>query len=163
MMTQHSLKSTLAKKVMDLNPAITSVTDGIKLQTTAERVPITVTLSITVPLTDAALYLKQLQNLMNTPNSADLPASPPQQQSTTLQSLPTEGLSAPVQAVEKSLVAAPDRLSDKQKNLIMALSKRKKVAAEKLAAILKDRFGVEDGTLLSKRQASQLIAFLMAN
>ena len=65
--------------------------------------------------------------------------------------------------MEKSLVAASDRLSDKQKQLIMTLSKRKKVAAEKIADILKDRFGVEDGTLLSKRQASQLIDLLLAN
>ena len=179
MMNVDVLKQALAAKVQafpaepsikgEESPAAVAPIDSnqlvsftITIQLPAQQVGVFLQ-PIAVPLADATLYLQQLQNLMNEYNSADLPVSPLQLQSTKLQTTPAAVLSAPVQAVEKSLVAAPDRLSDKQKNMIMALSKRKKVAAEKLAAILKDRFGVEDGTLLSKRQASQLIAFLMAN
>ena len=116
-----------------------------------------------VPLADATLYLQQLQNLMTSSSSAERSANSVQQQSTISQPSPTEVSSAPGQARKESLAAGPDRLSDKQKNMILNLSKRKKVAAEQMVAILKDRFGIEDGTLLSKRQASQLIDFLMAN
>ena len=122
----------------------------------------TVTINITVPLVDAARYLQQLQILLNSPNSTELPAGEPQQRSMNLQAVPNEVLSAPVPAAKESLVVSPDRLSDKQKNMILTLSKRKKVAAEQMATLLKNRFGVEDGTLLSKRQASQLIDLLMA-
>ena len=46
--------------------------------------------------------------------------------------------------------------------MILNLSRRKKVAAEQMASLLKNRFGVDDEAMLSKRQASQLIDLLMA-
>ena len=116
-----------------------------------------------VPLADATLYLQQLQNLMPSSSSAERSANSVQQQSKSSQPSPTAVSSAPGQARKDSLAAGQDRLSDKQKSMILNLSKRKKVAAEQMVAILKDRFGVEDGTLLTKMQASQLIDFLMAN
>ena len=116
-----------------------------------------------VTLADATLYLQQLQNLTTSSISAELSANSVQQQSKISQTSPTAVSSAPGQARKDFLAAGPDRLSDKQKSMILNLSKRKKVAAEQMVAILKDRFGVEDGTLLSKRQASQLIDLLLAN
>jgi len=163
MNNNQALKATLAQKAAEIKPVVNSNPVGSSnRQTTAAALPMTVTLSITVPLAEAAKYLQQLQSLLNAPNNTSLPAGEAQQRSVTLQARPNAVLSAPVPAVKESPVVSPDRLSDKQKNMILTLSKRKKVAAEQMAALLKDRFGVEDGTLLSKRQASQLIDLLMA-
>ena len=162
MNNNQALKATLAQKAAEIKPVSNSVPVGSNNQTAAAALPMNVTLSITVPLAEAARYLQHMQTLLNTPNSAAMPADEPQQRPVNLQALSNAVQSAPVPAVKESPVVSPDRLSDKQKNMILTLSKRKKVAAEQMASLLKDRFGVEDGTLLSKRQASQLIDFLMA-
>ena len=162
MMNTQSLKATLAQKAAEIKPVITSSPVVGSVQTTAVDLPLTVTLSITVPLADAAHYLQQLQKFLHAPNSTDLPAREPQQRPVHLQTTPSAVLPSAVQTVRAATSALPDQLSDKQKAMILNLSRRKKVGAEQMAALLKDRFGVDDGTLLSKRQASQLIDLLMA-
>ena len=162
MNNNQALKATLAQKAAEIKPVINFSPVVGSVQTTAVDLPHTVTVSITVPLADAARYLQQLQKLLHVPNSTDLPSGESQQRPVNLQATPNAVLPAAGQAVKESPVVSPDRLSDKQKNMILNLSKRKKVAAEQMATLLKDRFGVEDGTLLSKRQASQLIDLLMA-
>lgn len=162
MMNNQSLKATLAQKAAEIKPVINSSPEVGSDQTTAVALPLTVTLNITVPLADATRYIQQLQNLLHVPNSADLPVGNPQQRPVNLQTPPSAVLPAAAQTVRAATSAVPDQLSDKQKAMILNLSKRKKVAAEQMAALLKDRFGVEDGNRLSKRQASQLIDLLMA-
>ena len=162
MMNNQSLKATLAQKAAEIKPVINSSPEVGSVQTTAVALPLTVTLNVTVPLADATRYIQQLQKLLHVPNSADLPAGNPQQRPVNLQTPPSAVQPAAAKPARIAPTAAPDQLSDKQEAMILNLSRRKKVAAEQLASLLKNRFGVDDEAMLSKRQASQLIDLLMA-
>lgn len=159
---KQSLKATLSQKAAEIGPA-TDISPVVShARTTAAELPLTVTISIAVPLADAARYLEQLQQFLHAPNTAALPAKEPQQPPVNMQTPTATMQPAAAKPARIAPTAAPDQLSDKQKAMILNLSRRKKVAAEQMASLLKNRFGVDDEAMLSKRQASQLIDLLMA-
>ena len=76
---KQSLKATLSKKAAEIGPATDIAPVVSHARTTAAELPLTVTISIAVPLADAARYLEQLQQFLHAPNTAALPAEEPQQ------------------------------------------------------------------------------------
>ena len=159
---KQSLKATLSQKAAEIGPATDASPVVSHTRTTAAELPLTVTISITVPLADAARCFDQLKQIMQAPSSVAMPAKEQQPPPVNVQTPPATVLPAAAKTARIAPTAAPDPLSDKQKAMILNLSRRKKVAAEQMASLLKSRFGVDDEAMLSKKQASQLIDLLMA-
>ena len=101
-------------------------------------------------LEDVAGFLERVQSLL--PVQATIKPAV---------ALPPVTPSAPLQSKEQPRPAT-EKISDKQTTMILNLIKRKKLTAEQVKALLLDKFGVTDGRLLDKKQASQLISQLLA-
>ena len=61
---KQSLKATLSQKAAEIGPATDIAHIVSHARTTAAELPLTVTISIAVPLADAARYLEQLQQFL---------------------------------------------------------------------------------------------------
>ena len=155
-MTISALKSVLNQKAAEASknnpaplasPQVTQPTNGPSTHAPASH---TVTVSFSMALEDVAGFLERVQSVL--PVQATIKPAV---------ALPPVTPSAPLQSKEQPRPAT-EKISDKQTTMILNLIKRKKLTAEQVKALLLNKFGVTDGRLLDKKQASQLISQLLA-
>ena len=156
-MTISALKSVLNQKAAEASknnpaplasPQMTQPTNGPSTHAPASQ---TVTLSFSMALEDVAGFLERVQSLL--PVQATIKPAV---------ALPPAAASAPLQSKEQPRPAPTEKISDKQTAMIMTLCRRKRLSAEQMTDLLLNQFGVTDGRLLDKKQASQLITQLLA-
>ena len=157
MMNNAALKATLSQKVSAANQMHATSVSGpgtIKVSTehsTPVSGPFSVTVSFGMPLEEVAGFIERVQAALQT-HSIIKPA---------LESAPAAA-SLPAQSKEQPRPASMEKLSDKQKAMILNLCRRKNLTADQMTSLLQDRFGVTDGNQLDKKRASRLIDMLMA-
>ena len=154
-MNNSTLKTMLAGKVMNLTPKTEVASAATKVETSNHKLhahlpeSFTATLSFTMPLSDIARFLEQIKVFLPEDVTINHDAS-------------NQPASEPVRVAVPGNSMNSGRMSDKQQTMILNLIKRKKLTAEQVKALLLHKFGVTDGRLLDKKQASQLITQLLA-
>ena len=107
-----------------------------------------VTVSFTMPLEEVAGFLDRVRPMLP-------------QQDRPISTAPSRSEPAALPEPTRPS-AAIDRISDKQIGMIKGLVKRKGITTDEVARLMQNEFGISDPTMLSKRDASQLINRLMA-
>lgn len=161
MLNTNTLKQTLAGKVsaiqtMDSLEQTTSLTSS---QTSTLQPTISITINI--PFNGAQSFLARLATFMGSNDTVPVGVN---QTTAAVAKMPstTENKVVSTTPILPVTEVPAERLSDKQRALICGTIKRKKLSAKQVEAILVDKFGVDDGSNLSKRQASQFIDMLLA-
>ena len=155
MINTSALKQTLAIKTATI-PALASVgaAPSISMQSSSA---LTVALTITVPLQQAAAYIELLQSSLSSLSTPAPVAETPRTIQTSLAAAPVVKASP----VAENIIQA-NLLSDKQRNMISNLVKRKKMTPERLEKLVQSHFSANDVSQLSKHQASKFIDLLLA-
>ena len=155
-MTNSALKSVLNQKAAEassknaappISPQLVQLANGPSTQVLSSH---NVIVSFSMTLEDAAGFLERVRTI--------LPAQALIRSEIALSPI---AASVPLQSKEQPRPAT-EKISDKQTAMILNLCKRKRLTAEQMSNMLQDRFGVTDGSQLDKKQASQLIAQLLA-
>ena len=155
-MTNSALKSVLNQKAAEassknaappISPQLVQPANGPSTQVLSSH---NVIVSFSMALEDAAGFLERVRTI--------LPAQALIRSGIALSPI---AASVPLQSKEQPRPAT-EKISDKQTTMILNLIKRKKLTAEQVKALLLDKFGITDGRLLDKKQASQLISQLLA-